>query len=92
MLTRLITKIDTSVNWATSTIMPSVTATAAPPTTAGRMAAVNEPNTSTSANPANGNEMISARRRSRSVTSWMSLKKIGEPVSVVSRAVGRREL
>ncbi len=48
-------------------------ATAAPPTSAGTAAATSDPNTTRSARPANGKEINSARRRSRSVTSWMSL-------------------
>ena len=90
MVTRLIAKIEMSVTRVTSTTSPSVTTTAVPPIRAGTNAATSEPNTSTSASPANGNEISSARRRSRSVTDWMSLKKIGAPVSVISRPLGRR--
>ena len=90
MLTRLIAKIETSAKRVTSTTSPSVTTTAVPPIRAGTNAATSEPKTSSSARPANGNEMTSARRRSRSVTDWMSLKKIGAPVSVISRPLGRR--
>ena len=50
----------------------SVTATAVPPTRPGTAPATTEPKTSTSATAAVGIDSISARRRSRSVTSKMS--------------------
>ena len=60
------------MTWATRKIAARATMTADPPTTRGTPAATTDPNTTSSARPASGNEMSSLRRRSDSDTDWTS--------------------